>query len=139
MKRWFLILVVTRNVVPAALRVCFQSSKFKVSWKSQKAQQKNKQLKGHTDTCETVISLNMSETLVFLKHQHHKDQSFQSSKVHESPTWGTKNKNKTKTNTIDNQNFFPELVHKKDVHVHKERKQLICRVEVEANFSMVCT
>ena len=34
---------------------------------------------------------------------------------------------------------FPELVHKKDVHVHKERKQLICRVEVEANFSMVCT
>ena len=34
---------------------------------------------------------------------------------------------------------LPELVHKNDVHVHKERKQLICRVEVEANFSMVCT
>ena len=34
---------------------------------------------------------------------------------------------------------LPEFVHKKDVHVHKERKQLICRVEVEANFSMVCT
>ena len=32
-----------------------------------------------------------------------------------------------------------KLVHKKDVHVHKERKQLISRVEVEANFSMVCT
>ena len=69
----------------------------------------------------------------------------QSSKVHESPTWGTKNKNKTKTNRmIHNRQSkllkkFPELVHKKDVHVHKERKQLICRVEVEANFSMVCT
>ena len=36
--------------------------------------------------------------------------------------------------TIDIQ--FPELVHKKDV---QERKQLICRVEVEANFSMVCS
>ena len=60
----------------------------------------------------------------------------QSSKVHESPTWGTK------TNRIRQSKLlkkFPELVHKKDVHVHKERKQLICRVEVEANFSMVCT
>ena len=63
---------------------------------------------------------------------------FKGSKVHESPTWGTKNK------IIHNRQLkllkkFPELVHKKDVHVHKERKQLICRVEVEANFSMVCT
>ena len=72
-------------------------------------------------------------------------QTPQSSKVHESPTWGTKNKKKTKTNRmIHNRQSkllkkFPELVHKKDVHVHKERKQLICRVEVEANFSMVCT
>ena len=58
---------------------------------------------------------------------------------------GAQKINKTKTNRmIHNRQSkllkkFPELVHKKDVHVHKERKQLICRVEVEANFSMVCT